>query len=312
MEDIQQGKKFSEMEGRVIDELEFEDYRKKRIGYLNEFMWHQHKSPHDLDYCDYDWRPFDRFRKYNGRLSGNIDLHMFDVMSMESASEIANYANAFVKEIRNIWAWMRVLDGVDDENERLDIWIEFVNIHIHYGIGLPYAIKQKIMFSFCGIAHRMRMFSDANYPDELAPKEKVNDKTFKKFTGDSAPGDRLIDFISNVDSKEFSIETGDFRNGFNHRVTPAVYLGMSELAERHFIIGGTSNPFEGKMIELEMRLPKSGERRAIYSLGGKKAIPLQQVLNAMIDQAKKIHDCFQLYKEFVIDCEMQVLRKMSK
>jgi len=207
-------------------------------------------------------------------------------MSSEFSQEIANHINALVKTTYRLQAWSELLDGVNDDGEKFDIMIDFVNAPLHYGLGLPYAIEQKFIFSFNHLSHKMRLLLSTSQADDLPEDRRIDEKTLKRFMGDSDVGDRLLDAITAISSEDFSLGTMNFRNSFNHRITPGVELGITNLVTRNVITGGTSDPFKEEMKLLDKAPLKPGEKRVVYGFGGQSPMTLAEVVSALKGKLK--------------------------
>lgn len=265
----------------------------------------------EIRMADYGWRPMDQPSAQGPLMSFDIAVMAFNEMSREFAGEVANYINKLVTAKNRIQAWADLLKGIEDDGEKWNVLHEFVNPLLYLGLGLPYSIKQKFIFSFSHLSHQLRLLQTPGHLDDLAGDGKINDKTAKRFLGDCRSGDQLLDSIDKVASENFSYATNDFRNGFNHRITPGVEAGIKRIVTRGVAIGGTGDPIESMIKDAELEPLKSGEKRVVYGIGGVRPIPLCEVVRALREEIETIHECFDRYKGFVIDREAWVIQKFG-
>jgi hypothetical protein len=294
----------------VVSQTEFEAGLVESLGRYEKYrriLFSQNPSKWKM--ASFGWRPLKGQLDPGSRRSLDIAAMYFDQMSGDFARESANYINKLVVSTNRLKAWAELLEEVEDKGEKFDILAEFVDPLTHFGLGLPYAIKQKFIFAFSHLSHQIRLLESPSKVDDLPGDGKINEKTSKRFAGDSAAGDQLLDAISRIASENFSESTGDFRHGFNHRITPGVEMGITNSVNRVVVTEGTGDPFENEMKSIGLKPLKLGEKRVIYGIGGSNPIPLRQVISALKEQIDVIHACFECYKIFVIDHETWVIGK---
>ncbi|MDR0807989.1 MAG: hypothetical protein LBE86_02495 [Gemmobacter sp.] len=258
----------------------------------------------DWNLAAFGWRPLDELGSLR---SPNFSVIRFNLMSDDFAWEIARYINQFVLSTKSLKAWADLLDDVDDEGEKSDILHEFVNPLIHFGLGLPYAIKQKFTFLFSHLSHQMRLLVSPSNPDCLVGDGKINYNTANGFAGDCAAGDLVLDAINEVASDDFSSSTRDLRHGFSHRITPGIEVGITSSVKRMIITGGQNDPLEARMKSVGLEPIRPREKHVVYGYGASEPMTLHHVVSVLKEQIRVIHSCFECYKTFVIDRETWII-----
>ena len=255
---------------------DLEIYKKYR-----EILFSQDVS--DRRDADYNWRPLLKHK------SLDILYWRYNIFSNEFCIEITNYINSLVANIYRISAWKTLLDEIVDQYEKLDIFDKFVITQTYYSLSLPYIIKQKIIFAFCHLCHQIRILKNPNQKDDLVADRGINIHTLEKFKGDSITSDNLIEEIKSISSENFSEKTLNFRNGLNHRITPAIEIGKSGFITREI------NP----------------DKSVLYGISTGDQISLEKSINALKEEIEIIFVCYDLFKEMVHEHEEWIIRDMS-
>lgn len=249
--------------------------------------------PSEWRLADYGWQKLER----RGIAFREPAQWLFHLMSRDFAVETANYINQLVKQIDKLRAWAKQLEGINDEPERLHILAEFVDPEVHYTLSLPYALREKFYFAFAHLCNQGQRITDPTAKDDLKADHQITPERAKRYEKTCEPGERFIAAANAMTDDEFEERTSNFRNCFNHRITPGVELGSSRFVQREI-----PTPEERE------KLP--GKPKVIYHLGASSPVKLSDVIAALEHQQDLAFTCFERLKEVIWYFEDQILAQL--
>jgi hypothetical protein len=135
------------------DEFYFDVYAQYRSK-LKDMRW-------DSPLMPYDWLRIPR--------SVSVEWFPFVEMAKEHAKEIANDGNLLAVSKDRLSVWSRVLKEFPDEEEKLEIIIEFIWPIAHLAMDLPYTIRSRFILSVSHLSHQANRKKIANWKDDLKP-----------------------------------------------------------------------------------------------------------------------------------------------
>jgi hypothetical protein len=176
-------------------------------------------------------------------------------MLSEYSRELANSINELGRYIINLEAWKSVIKNIDDEDDKYEVIIEFVNPFATLAINLPYVIRSRYIYSVAHLCHQANMTKQKKWIDNLPIDEEIWFQDTDKYSNSWRGYKKLKPALEKISNKKYQSATYDFRNKYNHRYSPKIELGMTELVKRKvgndgkvsYIIGQT-NPL--KLIQL--------------------------------------------------------------
>ena len=150
----------------------------------------------------------------------------------EHAHELANTINEFRQHIVSLLAWEKVLKGLAEE-ERHHIVIEFVSPLATLALNMPYVIRSRFFYSVAHLSHQANQLKQKPWVDDLPIDKKIYcgeaDKYGKPWKKKYTKLKVALEKIANTEYKK---ATHNFRNKYNHRYSPSIELGLTELVTR--------------------------------------------------------------------------------
>ena len=150
----------------------------------------------------------------------------------EHARELANTINEFGQHIVSLLAWEKVLKGLTEE-ERHHIVIEFVSPLATLVLNMPYVIRSRFFYSVAHLSCQANQSKQKPWVDDLPinkdiysdASDKYGKPWGKKYT-------KLKKALEKIANKCYEEATHNFRNKYNHRYSPRIELGLTELVTR--------------------------------------------------------------------------------
>ena len=181
--------------------------------------------PSNGQYVDYGW----------GGLPENVDeMWMpYTLMFGEFARELANVMNEFTRYTHQLAAWRDLVAPLDNR-KKLDAIVGFINPVATVAINMPYVIRSRSIFAAAHLSHQAnRAKLGVSWKDEFPLDGEVyfaaadaHAKEWKRYKG-------LKKKIENIGAKDYQHATNDFRNAYNHRFSPRIELGITQVVKRH-------------------------------------------------------------------------------
>lgn len=230
-------------------------------GQFMKYAWGE--LPHQLPFA---WMPYSE---------------MFE----EFAREIANAINDLTRYTHQLSAWRDVVAPLNDDR-RMSVAHEFVDPLGTVALNLPYVVRSRLIFATAHLCHQANHSRQQGWKDDL-PLDKeiyftVADKCGATWTSYS----ELKTSLEKIGAKEFQRATGDFRNAYNHRFSPRVVIGQTQVVTRR--------------IEPETGLVQ-------YGFGGKDALTLETVVRLLDQQCAYCYKAFEAFQKLVKEHEAAIV-----
>jgi hypothetical protein len=117
--------------------------------------------------------------------------------------------------------------------------IEFVEANATLALCTPYALRSRFIFAAAHLCHQANQARDrVGWRDDFPLDTEIYLDVADKF---GKPWKRYGKFkhaLQDMANKKYSDETGDFRSKFNHRFSPHIEIGLTELVVRTAMPGG--------------------------------------------------------------------------
>jgi hypothetical protein len=150
----------------------------------------------------------------------------------EYARGLANIINELTHHVDRLRAWATVLAPLSNA-EKMEAAHEFLDILGTVALGLPYAIKSRFAYAAAHLCHQANRTKNPNgWKDEFPDKRALYLNDIDPFCAD---WDRFrafklkVEVIAGTSFKEGSV---DYRNAYNHRFSPRLVLGMTDMVTR--------------------------------------------------------------------------------
>ena len=200
----------------------------------------------------------------------------YSQMLSEHSRELANSINELLRYITNLEAWQGVIDGKDDDGKH-KIIIEFVSPFATLAINMPYVIRSRFIYSVAHLCHQANKMKQTKWVDDLPLDGEIYFNTADKYCTLWKRYKKLKLALEKISSKKFQSNTDDFRNKYNHRYSPRIELGLTELVRRR--VGD-----DGKVS---------------YGFGYTKPLKIDRLLPALTQQHANCLKAFEEYRKLI-------------
>lgn len=162
---------------------------------------------------------------------------MIDMQVLYDLRELVNYHNDWMRELRKWKSWNCVLAEYEDKR-RWDLRIEFVDPVARSCMLEPSAMKDRVLRALVFLLHHRNLSCCTNYEDALNEDSRAL-KDLKKgrcepvylsrtamisqatdLAGANKAALEVLDWLSELDDKEYRDSTHDYRNSISHSVAP--------------------------------------------------------------------------------------------
>jgi hypothetical protein len=238
------------------------------IDILNEYVDHLKEIEGNYPYAEYDWYV----------LPGNIphEWWAFSQMVKEHSMELANSINELLRYIYSLTAWEKVIKN-KSESEKHRIVLNFINPVATIALNLPYVIRSRFVYSIAHLCHQANKHKQKNWKDDLALDSEIYFGDADKHGKHWEKYKKLKRSLDKISNKKYQTDTNDFRNKYNHRYSPMIEIGLTNLVTR--------------------KVGKNG--RVSYSFGFTNPLTLVYILPIMTDQFEKCLISHKNYQELV-------------
>jgi hypothetical protein len=240
---------------------------------LSLYERYQHvlaSRPHSGRFLPYDW----------DALPESLDARWlaYSQMLSEFSRELANVINDLTNYVPRLEAWSEVVRALSNE-EKLTACREFIDPLATVAVGLPYAIKARFVFAIAHLCHQAnRARQGQDWQDNLTWDGDIKMDAAETLGSNWPSFKRLKARLDTVNGKAFRQATHDFRNAYNHRLSPRFVIGMTQMITRH-VDPNTNSVF--------------------YGFGGMEALDLAEVSALLAAQRDNCYGVFEAFQALV-------------
>ncbi|WP_444632831.1 hypothetical protein [Cupriavidus oxalaticus] len=206
---------------------------------------------------------------------------MFD----EFSRELANALNGLANYTHQLAAWRDLLAPMDQQRQ-LDAAVDFIDPVATVALNLPYVIRSRFIFASAHLCHQANHAKQgATWKDEFPLDGEVWFDAADKY---GKPWKRYSTFkarLEKVGAKDYQTATHDFRNAYNHRFSPRIVIGISNLVTRRV------NKATGSVS---------------YGFGETPALTLLRVVELLETQCDRAHRAFESFQQLVREHEAAI------
>ncbi|HDL7449755.1 TPA: hypothetical protein PXN62_003413 [Yersinia enterocolitica] len=217
----------------------------------------------------YDWVP--------SNASGPREIIYITLLD-EHHRELSNSINHLARSICKLEAWSMVIKDKDDK-EKLNLVIEFIDDIATITLNLPYVIRSRFIVSITKLSHQANLIKLKNFNDELPLDKFIYMEHFDMYTASWKCFRKLKPALEKINNKAYQGETGDFRSKYNHRYSPKIEVGISELIKRD----------------------KDIEGNVIYSFNKTPPLKLENIITALKKQHEYCLKVYELYQNLIAE-----------
>lgn len=198
----------------------------------------------------------------------------------EHSRELSNSINEFRYQIGALMAWNKVVNELDQET-KVRVIAEFVGPIATAALMMPYVIRSRFIYSASHLCHQANRLKHDSWKDDLPVNEEIYfgiaDRYGKHWSGYS----NFKCALEKIANKRHREETNDFRNKFNHRYSPRIEVGLTELVSRYIGNDGTVS----------------------YALGSSEPLKLKKIVPLLVDQHGY---CLRAHEKYVALVDEQI------
>jgi hypothetical protein len=231
----------------------------------------------DCEFVEYDW----------SNLPRQLDAMWlpYGMMLSEFSREIANSLNDLTNYTRRLRAWSAVVAPMTDQ-EKMDTVHEFIDSVAIVGLNLPAVIRSRFAFAAAHLCHQAnRALDGPAWKDNLRMDHQIELKDASKHGSRWSRYDPFRLRVESIADQEYRDATHDFRNAYNHRLSPRVVIGLTQAVTR------TVNP-KSKAVS--------------YAFGALPALALDHVADLLAAQCKRGRLAFEAFQDLVREHEKSI------
>ncbi len=234
-------------------------------------------TPFKGKYAPYSW----------GELPQVLDIAWlpYSQMFKEFSQELANVLNALTGYAHQLAAWRDLLAPMSQQ-QQLSAAVDFIDPVATVALNLPYVIRSRFIFASAHLCHQANFAKQgASWKDEFPLDGEVwfdaadrYGRAWKRYNSFKAR-------LEKVGAKDYQTATHDFRNAYNHRFSPRIVLGISNLVTRQV------NKATGAVS---------------YGFGKTSALTLPHIVGLLEVQCQHAHRAFESFQQLVREHEAAI------
>ena len=156
----------------------------------------------------------------------------YSQMFNEFSSELSNALNALTNYTHQLAAWRDLLAPMDQQ-QQLEAAVDFIDPLATVALNLPYVIRSRFIFASAHLCHQANYASQgAAWHDDFPLNEQVWFETADKYGKAWKRYNTFKTRLEKIGAKDYQTATHDFRHSYNHRFSPRIVLGISNLVTR--------------------------------------------------------------------------------
>jgi len=204
-------------------------------------------------------------------------------MFEEFSGEIANSLNLLNDYAFRLKVWSTLVPPMNDQ-EKLDATHEFIEPIATLALNLPYIIRSRFIFAIAHLCHQANQSKEGDaWKDDLPLDDELFFVHADKYGTAWRSYRRCKLRLEKLGDKKFQIATLDFRNSYNHRFSPRVVIGITQIVTRRLSSSGVS-----------------------YTFGGLQPLQLDFVANLLAEQFNRGQAAFEAFQKLVREHEASI------
>jgi hypothetical protein len=153
--------------------------------------------------------------------------NMFD----ESSCSIAGAIEQLTDYIHRLKAWSIVLAPMTDE-QKLSVIFEFIDPIATIALNLPHVIQERFIFAVAHLCHQANRSRVQPWTDNLPEDYKIKQAVADEYGGNWTQYKPLTECLKTIADQSYQKATFHFRNTYNHRFSPRIEVGITNLIYR--------------------------------------------------------------------------------
>ncbi|MCA3699744.1 MAG: integrase [Brevundimonas sp.] len=233
-------------------------------------------TPFTGRFMPYDWSPLPH--------TLSAPLLIYSQMLDDYARELANSINDLTHREQRLRAWAAVLEDQPDKAV-MEAHHALVGDVATVGLGLPYVIRSRFLFAVTHLSHQANQARQTDWRDDLPADDEIYMHVMDKAARSWRRYGRFKEKMQGIGGDDFRNATGNFRNLYQHRFSPRVGQGLTQIVTR-----------------------EAGEDGAVrYGIGGRAPLSIADVAAAILVQRDRSYAAFGAFQSLVEEqCKAQV------
>lgn len=206
-------------------------------------------------------------------------------MFKEFSQELANAINDLTRYTHQLAAWRDVVDKLADDG-KFNVAHEFVDPLATIALNLPYVIRSRFIFAAAHLSHQAGRTKVAKgWKDDLALDDEIYFSQAEMVGGPWKTWSKLKTKLERIGDKTYQAKTKNFRNTYNHRFSPRVVFGQTNMVTRKVD-------------------PKT--KQVSYGFGGTEPLTLTLVVELLEEQCQTCYKAFEAFQRLVQEQEKAI------
>jgi hypothetical protein len=233
--------------------------------------------------------PFNgRFMPYGwGALPQTLPLEWMAYAEMfkEFSQELANVVNDLSRYTHQLAAWRDVVEKLDDDG-KFSVAHEFVDALATIALSLPYVIRSRFIFAAAHLSHQAgRTKLPKGWKDNLALDDEIYFAQADTVGGPWKTWIKLKTKLERIGDRTYQAKTKNFRNTYNHRFSPRIVFGQTNMVTRNV---------------------DAQTKQVSYEFGGTEPLTLKLVVELLEGQCQNCYRAFEAFQKLVQEQEKAI------
>jgi hypothetical protein len=242
-----------------------------------QFLMALEKTKFEGKYMPYDWGGLPK--------QLTIDSMPYGYMFEEFSREIANSINDITNYTHWLKAWGVTLSSMANE-DKFDVKHEFVDPLATVALTLPYVIRSRFIFAVAHLCHQANRSRDGiEWKDDLPLDDEIYFDAADRYGANWKRYSALKVRIEKINDKSYQTKTHNFRHVYNHRFSPQVVLGLTQLVTRQV---------------------DAKTKSVTYAFGVIPAFTLEVVAGLLSAQCKYSYAAFEAFQKLIREHEVSI------
>lgn len=211
-------------------------------------------------------------------------------MFEEFSREIANIVNDLGRYTHQLTAWRDVVARLDDDG-KMSVANEFVDPLATIALNLPYVIRSRYIFAVAHLCHQANHVKQLkSWKDDLPLDDKIYFAQADAYGAHWKRYKKLKRSLEHIGAKDYQAATVNFRNTYNHRFSPRIIIGQTQIITRHVD-------------------PKT--KKVSYGYGGTNPLTLEVVVKLLEQQCSYCYMAFEDFQKLVKEHEATISASLA-
>lgn len=216
------------------------------------------------------------------------ELLLYSQMLDDFARELANSINDLTHRENRLRAWATALEGLTAQQVMV-AHHEIVGDIATIGLGLPYVIRSRFLFAAAHLSHQANRARQPSWVDDLAKDGGINLETADRVGRGWRRYGRFTACIQTIGGQDYRDATGNFRNLYQHRFSPRVSQGITQMVSRRV------NP----------------DGSVCYGIGGRSPLTLNGICDALVPQRDRSYAAFERFQALVGEQTARMMKVLT-